>query len=198
MDAATKIFVRLRGGDRCEYCRSSQVNEPFFRFQIEHIIAKQHGGGSDDGNLALACPHCNQHKGPNLAGLDPLDGTLTPLFHPRTNSWDEHFEYLGPQLIGLTAVGRTTIAVLNINDPLRVELRAVSRERSISSSLRRFFRFLFPQPDFGGDPSHLGVSHSGKRHTSHVDVWFDLRLNFPQQLHRFTENPDAIGRLIRL
>lgn len=63
-----------------------------------------------------------------MAGLDPLAGTLTPLFHPRRDVWDEHFEYLGPHLIGLTAIGRTTIAVLNINDPIRVEMRTMAED----------------------------------------------------------------------
>jgi hypothetical protein len=29
------------------------------------------GGSDDPDNLALACHHCNLHKGPNLAGVDP-------------------------------------------------------------------------------------------------------------------------------
>lgn len=123
MDEVTKALVRARAGDRCEYCHSRQADEPFFRFQIEHVIPKQHGGADDPGNLALACPHCNLHKGPNLAGLDPLDGMLTPLFNPRTQAWDDHFAVRGPLVIGLTAVGRATVRVLNMNDRVRVELR---------------------------------------------------------------------------
>ncbi len=124
MDEATKSFVRTRAGNRCEYCHSHQDDEPFFRFQIEHVIAKQHGGGDEDMNLALACPHCNLHKEPNLAGLDPFDDALTPLFHPREHRWEEHFAQRGPLIMGQTAVGRTTVRVLNMNDRLRVELRA--------------------------------------------------------------------------
>ena len=124
MDQATRQRVRQRAGDRCEYCRIPQDAEPFFTYQIEHIIAKKHDGSDDDGNLALACPFCNQHKGPNLAGLDPLDSALTPLFNPRQHVWEEHFMAAGPEIVGLTAIGRATVRTLDMNDPLRVELRA--------------------------------------------------------------------------
>jgi 5-methylcytosine-specific restriction endonuclease McrA len=60
-------------------------------FQIDHIIARQHAGTSDEQNLALACIHCNRFKGPNIAGLDPETGELVRLFHPRTDKWADHF-----------------------------------------------------------------------------------------------------------
>jgi hypothetical protein len=126
VDEATKVLVRSRAGDRCEYCHSRQADEPFFLFQIEHVTPKQHGGDDDPGNLAWACPHCNLHKGPNLAGLDPLDERLTLLFNPRIQSWDDHFALRGPLIVGRTAVGRTTARVLNMNDRVRVELRHTS------------------------------------------------------------------------
>jgi hypothetical protein len=37
----------------------------------EHIVVSQDGGRDDSEHLALACYHCNAHKGPNLSGLDP-------------------------------------------------------------------------------------------------------------------------------
>ena len=40
-------------------------------FQIDHVIARKHGGGTSDDNLAFACFYCSSHKGPNIAGLDP-------------------------------------------------------------------------------------------------------------------------------
>lgn len=131
MDEAVRQRVRSRAGDCCEYCRSHQDDAPYFRFQIEHIIPKQHGGSDDDSNLALACPHCNQHKGPNLAGLDPHTGSLTPLFHPRLQRWDEHFAHRGPLIMGQTAAGRATVGVLTMNDRLRVELRAAGSHRRL-------------------------------------------------------------------
>ncbi|HKI33505.1 MAG TPA: HNH endonuclease signature motif containing protein [Gemmataceae bacterium] len=122
MDAATRQLIRQRAGNRCEYCRSHQDDEPFFTFQIEHVIAKQHGGASALDNLALACPHCNLHKGPNIASIEA--GALVPLFHPRQHDWTEHFQLQGATIIGLTPIGRATVRVLNMNDPLRVEVRA--------------------------------------------------------------------------
>jgi hypothetical protein len=129
MDAATRRLVRHRAEECCEYCGSRQQDEPFFRFQVEHIIAKQHGGGDEADNLALACPHCNLHKGPNLTGIDPTTGAITVLFNPRTQVWAEHFSQQGPVFVGLTSTGRTTVRVLSMNDPLRVELRATLLRR---------------------------------------------------------------------
>ena len=40
-----------------------------------------------------------------------------------TDSWVEHFEWSGATLVGLTAIGRTTIEVLEINLPHRIALR---------------------------------------------------------------------------
>ena len=85
------------------------------RFQLDHIVPEQHGGPSTPENLAWACPRCNKHKGPNLAGLDPQTGGMTPLFHPRTDSWPDHFAWQGVILNGLTPKGRTTVRVLQIN-----------------------------------------------------------------------------------
>jgi hypothetical protein len=66
---------------------------------------------------------CNKSKGPNLAGLDPHTGKLTPLFHPRRHKWSYHFRLDGPSIVGRTPIGRVTVYVLNMNHPLRVELR---------------------------------------------------------------------------
>lgn len=65
----------------------------------------------------------SNYKGPNIAGIDPSTSEITRLFHPRQDVWDEHFQWDGPELIGLTAIGRATIDVLAINLPERVEHR---------------------------------------------------------------------------
>ncbi len=111
MNEALRQLVRDRAGAVCEYCRMPQVAYRA-RFQIEHVVAVQHGGPTRPDNLALACQQCNRHKGPNLAGLDPDTGQLTRLFHPRTDAWADHFAWTGHILIGRTAVGRTTVTVL--------------------------------------------------------------------------------------
>lgn len=122
MDRSLARRVRERARGLCEYCRMPQEYDAL-RFEIEHIIAKQHGGKTVASNLCMACFADNHHKGPNIAGIDPRTKKLTPLFHPRRQKWARHFRWRGALLIGRTAVGRTTIAVLAINHPRRVRLR---------------------------------------------------------------------------
>jgi hypothetical protein len=93
-------------------------------FEIDHVVAEQHGGKTIASNLALACFADNHHKGPNLAGIDPKTRRRTWLFNPRRHRWARHFRWDGPILVGRTAVGRTTIAVLGINLAHRVRHRA--------------------------------------------------------------------------
>ena len=124
MDAATRRTVRQRAQDRCEYCHLPQSAQPFVTFLVEHIIARQHGGTDDPGNLCLACQRCNAAKGTNLASRDPVTGNVERLFDPRTQEWSEHFGFQGPLIIGLTAVGRATVELLNMNERRRVQLRA--------------------------------------------------------------------------
>jgi hypothetical protein len=100
-----------------------QAHYPTVPFPIDHIIARQHGGESVSSNLALSCLHCNCHKGPNIAGLDPKTRALTRLFHPRRHKWDRHFRWNGPRLVGRTPIGRTTVVVLALNDPDLVAVR---------------------------------------------------------------------------
>jgi hypothetical protein len=92
-------------------------------FQLDHIRAQKHGGPTELENLALACLPCNSFKGSNVSGYDPDSDVLVPLFNPRMQNWDEHFEWDGPILSGKTPVGRATIVVLMIDAPDRVEHR---------------------------------------------------------------------------
>jgi len=123
MDAATRAFVRERARNCWEFCGLPQQAEPFFKFHVEHIVARQHGGSDDAANLALACHHCNFHKGPNLTAIDPLTGRIVPLFHPREQQWTEHFFKNGTLIDGLTAIGRATVSLLKMNMPDRRRLR---------------------------------------------------------------------------
>jgi hypothetical protein len=121
--------VREQAGHACEYCLLPEQNHPgeFFveavAFEIEHIIPRQHRGRTVLRNLAFSCLRCNKSKGPNLAGLDLHSGKLTPLFHPRRHKWTYHFRLDGPYIVGRTPISRVTVYVLNMNHPLRVELR---------------------------------------------------------------------------
>jgi hypothetical protein len=114
--------VWRRAQSCCEYCQLPQEYSDL-PFQIDHIIAEQHGGQTRLNNLALACLPDNKHKGPNLAGIDPLTGKLVALFHPRRQRWHRHFRWKGPVLVGRTQTGRATVRVLAINAPDRVQLR---------------------------------------------------------------------------
>lgn len=124
MDRIIEQQVRARAREICEYCRIPALlyDEPF---HTDHIIARKHGGRTVLENLAFCCLDCNLHKGTNIAGLDPLTGQLTRLFNPRSDRWSEHFAWSGARLVGRTPEGRTTIAVLEINDSIRVRARVV-------------------------------------------------------------------------
>ena len=114
--------LRERAEDRCEYCHfpMSRAELPF---EVDHIIAKKHGGGSEPENLAMACFYCNSYKGPNIAGIDPETNEIVRLFHPRRDEWPHHFQWEHATLSGLTPMGRATIQVLGINHPDAVAVR---------------------------------------------------------------------------
>jgi hypothetical protein len=133
MDDELLELVWDRANSSCEYCLLPQECS-HLTFEVDHIIATCHGGLTRGSNLALTCFYCNRYKGPNIAGIDPISRKLSPLFHARRHKWQRHFRYDGPVLVGLTRVGRATIAVLHINDPDAIALR----EALIESGLWRF------------------------------------------------------------
>lgn len=125
MDEELAAAVRVRAGYACEYCRLPEALHPG-PFEVEHVIAAQHGGPAAPANLAYACLHCNRHKGPNLAGIDRRTSPtrLVRLFNPRRHRWAYHFVFDGPRVVGRTPIGRVTVHVLAMNAPGRVALRA--------------------------------------------------------------------------
>jgi hypothetical protein len=130
MDEVLARLVRERAHDRCEYCQLPQAFS-VLPFEIDHIIARQHRGKTVASNLAWTCAYDNSFKGPNIAGLDPKTGRLVPLFHPRRHTWQRHFRWDGPVLVGRSPIGRATIAVLAINHPLRVAQRRELRDAGL-------------------------------------------------------------------
>ena len=70
MAATSAQQVRKHAAGRCEYCRLPRTATSL-PFEIDHIIARKHGGRTITANLALACWYCNSFKGPNISGLDP-------------------------------------------------------------------------------------------------------------------------------
>jgi hypothetical protein len=88
------------------------------RLEVEHLIPVAQGGGSDEANLWLSCPLCNRFKGERTAAADPETGQEVPLFNPRMQNWFEHFCWSpdGLRVVGLTPVGRATVAALHLDD----------------------------------------------------------------------------------
>ena len=122
MDAALERLVRQRAGGRCEYCRMHQALQGA-SFHVEHVIAKARGGSDEEDNLAWACPSCNLKKSDLVSGRDPETGTVVPLFNPRRDAWEEHFRWEGYCLVGQTAIGRSLIALFDLNSPRRQLIR---------------------------------------------------------------------------
>jgi 5-methylcytosine-specific restriction endonuclease McrA len=65
MTPALVVEIRKLSEHRCDYCRMPAALDPL-PFQVDHIIAQQHGGQTILENLAWSCLHCNKHKGPNI------------------------------------------------------------------------------------------------------------------------------------
>jgi hypothetical protein len=87
--------------------------------EIDHLVPESLGGPTEEHNLWLACPLCNQHKWNRLAALDPLTGEAVRLFDPRRQRWSAHFAWSaeGDHIIGLTPTGRATVFALDLNRP---------------------------------------------------------------------------------
>jgi hypothetical protein len=123
-----QVWERANGC--CEYCQMPQDHDPR-PFHLDHIRPQKHDGPTIVENLALSCAACSLFKGSNPAGFDPETNVMHPLFNPRTQDWNEHFKWSGGTLKGLTPIGRTTIQVLNINEPLRVMHRELLIEMGV-------------------------------------------------------------------
>ena len=83
---------------------------------VEHIDPT---GGNHPDNLCLACPNCNLSKAAATSAKDPDTGEHVPLFNPRSQEWDEHFEWQDNNALiqGLTTIGRTIVTRFKINRP---------------------------------------------------------------------------------
>jgi hypothetical protein len=119
---AERRQIRMRAGDRCEYCHLPQEGHDE-QFSVDHVIARKHGGSDGLENLAFCCLRCNLHKGTDLTGIDPTTGTVAPVFNPRRDVWEDHFEFVGALIRGRSATGMTTVQLLQMNAAERVRLR---------------------------------------------------------------------------
>jgi len=89
-------------------------------------------------NLAFACQECNNRKYAAVEAIDPIDGSVVPLFNPRRDAWRDHFEWSDDRLriIGQTPTGRATIGRLQLNRPGVVNLRRVLLDAGIDSNAK--------------------------------------------------------------
>jgi hypothetical protein len=131
IQAAMSRAVRERAHNVCEYCRLDQESQEA-TFHIDHIEPRVTGGLTVLDNLALACVSCSLRKGYRSKHRDPRTGRRVRLFHPRRDNWDDHFLFTPRwQVRGRTAIGRATIAALEMNRSaivaIRSELAALGR-----------------------------------------------------------------------
>ena len=66
---------------------------------------------------------CNSYKGPNIAGLTSDSQKLPRLFHPRQDRWEDHFVFQGPEIVGISDIGKTTVKLLQMNHADYIALR---------------------------------------------------------------------------
>lgn len=109
--------VREAARNRCGYCLSPQ-HLILGRLQFEHLLPRSKGGRTEEANLWLSCPLCNNYKGDRTVAVDPETGQTVSLFNPRTQDWFEHFRWSadGLRVIGRTAIGRATAQALHLAD----------------------------------------------------------------------------------
>jgi hypothetical protein len=130
ISAAMRRLVGERANYCCEYCLIPEAFT-FAAHEIDHIIAKKHGGKTIAENLALSCTLCNKYKGSDLASIDPETDAITPLYHPRKHKWSKNFEVKDGRVIPLTPKGRVTTRLLQFNREERTEERKLMIEAGI-------------------------------------------------------------------
>ncbi len=115
--------VRERAGARCEYCGLAQHGQEA-TFHVDHVLPRRNGGPTTLENLALACVSCSLRKGARTFAADPDTGEMVAVFHPRSDTWANHFEVSAGLLIfGKTPIGRATVELLKMNRPIAVSIR---------------------------------------------------------------------------
>lgn len=136
---AARRLVLERAGGRCEYCQI--IGWPL---TIDHATPRSSrdrlASGADPphdldhpDNLVAACAPCNRSKWDRMSASGPLTGLRHPLFNPRVHAWDDHFAWADDflRIVGLSEIGRVTVAQLRINRTVyqhqRRLLRAAAR-----------------------------------------------------------------------
>jgi 5-methylcytosine-specific restriction endonuclease McrA len=97
-DARTRRIVAERANFRCEYCLTPAGIVPS-PFSSEHILPRSKGGNA------------------TLENLDPATRKTVSLFHPRQQTWADHFGWAadGTRIEGRSPIGRATVSALQLN-----------------------------------------------------------------------------------
>ena len=116
--------VRAQFANYCAYCRAAE-ELTVVGFEFEHIVPRSSGGKTVLENICLACPACNRFKSDRTMARDPVSARDVPLFHPQRDVWAEHFAWAedATEIVGLTAIGRATVAALRMNRSQLVRVR---------------------------------------------------------------------------
>lgn len=126
--AALRRQVIERAQDCCEYCFVNALDRAI-DYAVDHIIAEKHKGPTQLDNLCLSCFWCNSYKGTDLSSVDwEGDGAIVPLFNPRQQLWRDHFRLDGLRIVPLTATGRVTVELLQMNAAERIKERRLLRQ----------------------------------------------------------------------
>jgi hypothetical protein len=136
VSAALRRIVAARANGYCEYCQCPE-NFATESFTVEHINPRQAGGATVLENLAWSCFGCNGHKHAKTQGIDPETSLPSPLFHPRQQTWIDHFGWNNDfsQILGKTPCGRATVAALHLNRTGITNLRRLLASAGLHSPL---------------------------------------------------------------
>lgn len=126
----TERRIREDAHQRCGFCQCQQEYS-FYRLTIEHIIPRSNFAPNDpqmhaESNLWLSCQTCNSHKSSKTHATDPVSGEQVSLFNPRTQDWNDHFQWSedGVSVVGTTPIGRATVTALKLDsDPTAIRAR---------------------------------------------------------------------------
>ncbi|HEX7240636.1 MAG TPA: HNH endonuclease [Longimicrobiaceae bacterium] len=120
VSADLRRLVVERAESLCEYCLIHE-DDTFFGCEVDHVISEKHGGPTEPGNLAFACFACNRRKGSDVGSVIPGSGIFIRFFHPRTDSWANHFALSddGLSIEPRSDIGAVTVRILGFNDPER-------------------------------------------------------------------------------
>lgn len=121
-----KNKIRQTARNRCDYCLIPQEIVSML-LEIEHLHPIAEGGTDAEENLWLACRNCNGFKHAKTHAVDPQTNEEILLFNPRTQKWNEHFDFNEDktEIIGKTSCGRAPVIALRLNYDQAVNARKV-------------------------------------------------------------------------